>query len=157
MLKITFSRTYKTDRHLLFPASQVFESVFDYNDLTNDICKYIVKKIDKSDVISPNLIDSPILGPIAPGQLSGGCKAVLLAWSEDQMISSLNLGDNCVEPLLKVAEDKDVYVLCTTDLDIEEDMFKKYIIFSLDENRRFENYFDYSQTQYKYDERFDTE
>lgn len=157
MLHITFSRAFKTDRVLLFPASQVFESVFDCNILTEDICKRIVKAIDQSDVVAPNLIQSPVLDAISPSQLSGGCKAVLLAYTEDQMLSSVNLGDNCVEPLLEVAENKDVYVLCTTDLFIPNELFSKYDIFSLDENRLFTDYHDFSRVQYKYDERFEVE
>lgn len=155
MLYVTFKRSYKTDRVLLFPASDVFESVFDTEELTKDICKEIIKSIDNSEVVDANFIISPILGSISPSQLSGGSKAVLLALTEDQMISSLNLGDNCVKPLLKVSELKDVYVQCVSDLYIPNELFFEYQVYSLDKNRLFRDFIDFSHIQYEEEERFD--
>lgn len=135
MFYLTFNRELDTGRTLLCPASPIFESIFDFENLTTDLAKMIVREIDKSEVISANLIQSPVLGPISPLQLSGGCKAVLLALTEDQMISSVNLGDNCMEPLLKVSEIKDVYVQCTCPLFMPDRLYEEYQIYSLDKNR----------------------
>lgn len=32
----------------------------------------MLKDVDKSVVIGPHMIESPVLGPITPGELSGG-------------------------------------------------------------------------------------
>ena len=38
----------------------------------------IIRDVDKSDVVSAHLIESPVLGTISPKELSGGVKTVLL-------------------------------------------------------------------------------
>ena len=40
----------------------------------------IIRDVDKSDVVSAHLIESPVLGPISPKDLSGGVKTILLMY-----------------------------------------------------------------------------
>ena len=37
----------------------------------------MIKDVDKSDVIGPQVIDSPVLGGISPRELSGGVKTLI--------------------------------------------------------------------------------
>ena len=37
----------------------------------------MIKDVDKSNVIGPRVIDSPVLGGISPRELSGGVKTLL--------------------------------------------------------------------------------
>lgn len=46
--------------------------------LTKPLSKEIIQDVDKSEVVSANLIDSPVLGAISPKELSGGVKTLLL-------------------------------------------------------------------------------
>lgn len=79
--------------------------------LEKDESKQMVKDIDNSILESPNLVISPILGAISPRDLSGGVKALILVSNEpDKMFNITSCGENCAPWLLKLAEDRDIYV-----------------------------------------------
>lgn len=44
--------------------------------ITSDLGVAMIKDVDNSDVVSASLIQSPVLGPISPLQLSGGVKTL---------------------------------------------------------------------------------
>ena len=69
----------------------------------------MIKDVDKSDVIGPYLIISPVLGPIAPTYLSGGVKVLILLLKEPKFIYNLsNCGDNCAKWILEICKDRDI-------------------------------------------------
>ncbi|MBR4629641.1 MAG: DUF4869 domain-containing protein [Treponema sp.] len=51
---------------------------FGVNWITSDFGKAIIKDIDKSEVFSAHVVESPYLGAITPTELSGGVKTLLL-------------------------------------------------------------------------------
>lgn len=51
----------------------------------------MIRDIDKSDVIGVHLIESPVLGPISPKDLSGGVKTLMLMAFADQEKYSMHL------------------------------------------------------------------
>ena len=61
---------------------------------------------------SAHLIDSPVLGPIPPKDLSGGIKTLLLmAYDTDGKIFNASVcGDNCAKWILKLGEQKDLTI-----------------------------------------------
>lgn len=71
-----------------------------------------VKAIDKSTVIAPRVIDSPVLGSISPRNLSGGCKTVLCMryFSDKYRFDIGRCGENAIPWIVKAAEDKDVHI-----------------------------------------------
>lgn len=79
--------------------------------LEKEESKQMIKDIDNSILESPNLVISPILGAISPRDLSGGVKALILVSNEpDKMFNITSCGENCASWLLKLAEDRDIYV-----------------------------------------------
>ena len=44
--------------------------------LETELAKKMIKDVDKSEVIGPYLIQSPVLAPISPRELSGGVKTL---------------------------------------------------------------------------------
>lgn len=68
--------------------------------------------VDKSEVIGPHLIQSPVLGPISPRELSGGVKTLLLlAFDKSgKVFNATACGDSCAKWILKIAEYKDVAI-----------------------------------------------
>ena len=44
--------------------------------LESEFAKKMIKDVDKSEVVGPHLIQSPVLGPISPRELSGGVKTL---------------------------------------------------------------------------------
>ena len=66
---------------------------------------------DKSIVIGPRVIDSPVLGAITPQELSGGVKTlILIAHVPDKIFNASTCGDNCAKWLLKMGEKKDITI-----------------------------------------------
>lgn len=80
--------------------------------LETDLAKKMIMDVDKSEVIGPHLIQSPVLGPISPRELSGGVKTLLLlAFDESgKIFNATACGDNCAKWILKIAQDKDVTI-----------------------------------------------
>ena len=55
-----------------------FDNRYEDEWITDKQSVEIIRDVDKSDVVSAHLIESPVLGPISPKELSGGVKTVLL-------------------------------------------------------------------------------
>lgn len=55
-----------------------FDNTYEDEWITNSLSVKMIKDVDKSDVIGTHLIESPILGPISPKELSGGVKTLML-------------------------------------------------------------------------------
>ena len=69
-----------------------------YNDewIINPFSMEMIRDVDKSEVISSRLIDSPLLGPISPRELSGGVKTLMLMAFDgsDRIFNASVCGDN---------------------------------------------------------------
>ena len=81
MLKILFSRSYRDDIEKYSvvenpPLAFDIRHTDDY--IIDSFSVEMIKEIDKSDVVGPNLIQSPVLGPIPPQTLSGGVKTLIM-------------------------------------------------------------------------------
>lgn len=69
----------------------------------------MIADVDKSEVVSGNLIQSPVLGPISPVMLSGGVKTLIMAAHDNtRMYNLTSCGDNCAKWALELAKDKDI-------------------------------------------------
>ena len=66
--------------------SDYFDTVFEPEWLVSDLAKEIISDIDKSSVISPYCIESPVFGQISPQMLAGGTKALLIMYNEPEVI-----------------------------------------------------------------------
>jgi len=93
---------------------ELVESVFDNNyeeEWFNDpLVQEMVLDVDKSKVLSPHCIESPVLGQIPPSGLSGGVKALILALKTDWEIWATACGNNCAKWFLKIGELKDLTI-----------------------------------------------
>lgn len=90
-------------------AGIFFDAEYEAEWIEEPIIKEMIKDVDKSDVISGELIQSPVLGPISPTMLSGGVKTLIMASHDDSRIYNLtSCGDNCAKWILKLAEEKDI-------------------------------------------------
>lgn len=94
-----------TERYL-YSASAYFDGYYKPEWMDDPIVKQMVKDIDKSKVVSRNVIESPVLGQIPPQWLSGGVKGLILILKETykREYSSQIFGDNCVPWLVKLGE-----------------------------------------------------
>lgn len=108
MLFISFAESDETVRNV--------DSYFDFNYLDewlmDEMVKEMIKEVDKSDVISANCIQSPVLGQIPPTKLSGGVKALILLLKQPELeIYATACGDNCAKWILKISELHDIHIV----------------------------------------------
>ncbi|MDY6325400.1 MAG: DUF4869 domain-containing protein [Catonella sp.] len=107
MLKIWYygGTEYMTD------APAYFDNVYEDEWLEDDLVKKMILDVDHSNVVSPHVIESPVLGAITPRELSGGVKVLILMLKDDSYTYNMsNCGDNCAKWVLKIAEQKDLTV-----------------------------------------------
>jgi len=107
MLKVFFG----IHEDAMLSVDSYFNNTYDESWFADPIVVQMVKDIDGSDVISPNCINSPILGQIPPITLSGGVKALIcLHMLGDPFLDLIVMGENCSEWLLRIANEKDITV-----------------------------------------------
>ena len=53
-----------------------FNNTYDDEWITDPLTVEMIKDVDKSEVIGPHLIESPVLGPISVKEISGGSKNI---------------------------------------------------------------------------------
>lgn len=88
-----------------------FKYLFDEEWMEDPFVKEMIRDVDKSEVVAPHIIESPVLGPILPEVLSGGVKTLMMILKTDGFIFNVNhCGDNCAKWILKIAEKKDITI-----------------------------------------------
>ena len=96
---------------ILTDAPSYFDNVYEDEWITDAFVREMIQDVDSSTVISPHIIESPILGAITPRELSGGVKVLILMLKDDSFVYNLsNCGNNCAKWVLKIAEQKDLTV-----------------------------------------------
>lgn len=100
--------TFKRDKNTVTQPNLFFNHAWEEDWLTTDFARDAIMGIDKSKLISPNCIESPVLGQITPLMLSGGVKTVLLIKNMPEYVfNGSACGDNCAEWLLKACEGRE--------------------------------------------------
>lgn len=127
MLHIFFGE-YKGKNYILDPDTY-FDNAYEDEWLDDDISKEMVKDIDRSELVGPNLVQSPVLGAIPPVRLSGGVKTlILIAHDSLHVYNASACGDNCAAWLLKLGIMKDVMVRLGYLMFFPEDSFEIEIV-----------------------------
>ena len=107
-----------------------FDNMYEDEWITNSLSVEMILDVDKSAVVGPHLIESPVLGPISPKELSGGVKTlILMALDENNMVFNASAcGDNCSKWILKIAEKKDLTINLRHIMDCGEETFEAQIL-----------------------------
>ena len=107
-----------------------FDNMYEDEWITNSLSVEMILDVDKSAVVGPHLIESPVLGPISPKELSGGVKTlILMALDENNMVFNASAcGDNCSKWILKIAEKKDLTINLRHIMDFGEETFEAQIL-----------------------------
>lgn len=90
----------------IYNTSVYFQNQYRDDWLTKPLSKEIIQDVDKSEVVSANLIDSPVLGAISPKELSGGVKTQLLMANDKsgKVFNASTCGDNCAKWILQLGK-----------------------------------------------------
>ena len=99
------------DQAIYYPPVY-FDNQYEDEWITDPLSIEMIKDVDKSEVIGPHLIESPILGPISVKEISGGVKTlILLAFDQsDRIFNASACGDNCAKWILKIGSEKDLAI-----------------------------------------------
>lgn len=135
MLHIEFmmpNEALKTYTNFIFDVELKFDYCYKESWMKEPIVKKIIRDIDKSDLLAPQYIMSPILGPIPPKSLSGGTKALILMNQDDEdlIIWATSCGDNCLKWMLEIGARKDYKVIFShfPDFDRVKDIPLQFIV-----------------------------
>ncbi len=127
MLKVYFGK--KDSDKYIYNTSLYFNNVYKNEWIDSEIGRRIIREIDKSEVISSNIIDSPILGPITPLQISGGTKTLLLVYFDRKKVFNVSTcGNNCAKFLLEFAKNDDITVNLRHIMNFGKDDFEIMIL-----------------------------
>lgn len=89
----------------------VFRGNYEDEWFDDPFVKEMVKNVDNSEVVSANLIISPVLGPISYERLSGGVKVLIMLYKMPEMEQcASNCGDNCLPDMVRISEMHDITV-----------------------------------------------
>lgn len=87
----------------IYNTSVYFKNAYEDGWITDPIAKQMILDVDKSTVLDSAVIDSPVMGKIAPTALSGGVKTLILIKNEPSKIfNASTCGDNCAKWILKL-------------------------------------------------------
>lgn len=108
-----------------------FDNRYEDEWITDPLSVEMIKNIDKSDVISAHLIQSPVLGAIPVREISGGVKTLMLmAFDKSGKIFNASAcGDNCARWIVKIGKQKDLTINLHHVMDFSEiDDFEALIV-----------------------------
>ncbi len=124
MLNVTFGDMFNTENYI-YDTALYFDNVFQDKWITSDLGRAIIKDIDKSEVVSAHVIESPVLGAITPTELSGGVKTLLLmAFDNSKIFNASTCGNNCAKWILKLGQDKKLLINLRHVMDFGAEDFK---------------------------------
>lgn len=89
----------------IFNTAVYFKNVYEDEWITDPVAREMILDVDKSIVLDNAVIDSPVMGKIAPTELSGGVKTLILMKNErSKIFNASTCGDNCAKWILKLAD-----------------------------------------------------
>ena len=126
MLSIIFGDADNTIYH----PPTYFDNTYEDDWITASLSVEMIKDVDKSEVVGPHLIQSPVLGPISTKELSGGVKTlILMAFDETgKVFNASACGNNCAKWILKIAESKDLTINLRHVMDFGDGDFNAKIL-----------------------------
>ena len=98
--------------------------------LLDPLVMRMIEDVDKSVVVGPRLIDSPVLGAISPRELSGGVKALILMAKDKtgKVFNASACGDNCAKWILEISAAGDLTINLRHLMNFGGDGFEIFVI-----------------------------
>lgn len=107
-----------------------FDNRYEDEWLAEPLATEMVKDVDKSEIISPHLVQSPVLGPISVKELSGGVKTLMLmAFDKSgKVFNASACGDNCAKWILKIAEGKELTIKKSSSISHLDESIQRAVV-----------------------------
>ena len=114
---------------VIYNTSVYFKNVYEDEWITDSFTKEMIMDIDKSRVLDNAVIDSPVMGKIAPTSLSGGVKTlILMNYEPEKVFNASACGDNCAKWILKIAQEKELTINLRHIMDFGKGRFTIHIL-----------------------------
>lgn len=108
----------------IYNPALFFKNGYSDDWITDELSKEMIRDVDKSEVIGPRIIDSPVLGGITPRELSGGVKTLICIYKRpDRVFNASACGDNCAKWLLEIGKRQNVTINLRHLMDFGEKEF----------------------------------
>ena len=108
----------------IYNPALFFKNSYSDDWITDELSKAMIRDVDKSEVIGPRIIDSPVLGGITPRELSGGVKTLICIYKRpNRVFNASACGDNCAKWLLEIGKRQDVTINLRHLMDFGEKEF----------------------------------
>jgi len=105
MLKILFGHC----ENEIYNTELYFENQYEKNWVLDDFAQRVIRDIDASEVVGPDMIKNDIFGTFSANDLSAGVKTLLLIKNNPKKIFNIsNCGDNCARYILELSKDRDI-------------------------------------------------
>ena len=102
---------YGDGMETIYNPALFFKNSYEDAWITNPLSQDMILDVDKSRVIGPRIIDSPVLGAITPRELSGGVKTLICMYKRPDLVFNASAcGDNCAKWILKISEEQDITI-----------------------------------------------
>ncbi|OUO30168.1 DUF4869 domain-containing protein [Eubacterium sp. An3] len=107
-----------------------FDNRYEDEWITEELSVEMIRDVDKSEVVGPHLIESPVLGPISVKEISGGVKTLILMAFDDSgnVFNASACGDNCAKWILKIGKEKDLTINLRHIMDFGDGEFEIQIL-----------------------------
>ena len=113
----------------IYNPALFFKNSYSDDWITDELSKEMIRDVDKSEVIGPRIIDSPVLGGITPRELSGGVKTLICIYKRpDRVFNASACGDNCAKWLLEIGKRQDVTINLRHLMDFGENVFSVKVL-----------------------------
>ncbi len=101
-----------------------FKNTYTDEWIIDDLSKKMIQDVDRSVVLGPRVIDSPVLGGISPRELSGGVKTLIAIYKvPEKVFNASACGDNCAKWILQIGAMQDVTINLRHLMDFGEEEF----------------------------------
>ncbi|MCR4609776.1 MAG: DUF4869 domain-containing protein [Eubacterium sp.] len=106
MLKIIFGETED-----VYYGPSWFKYNYDTEWLKDDFVQKMIEDVDKSHYVDGEYIESDVLGPITPVNLSGGLMTLISIYKNPEMVfDATSCGGNCAKWLIEMGRKQDVTI-----------------------------------------------
>ena len=107
-----------------------FDNRYEDEWITEDLSVEMIRDVDKSEVLGPHLIESPVLGPISVKEISGGVKTLILMAFDDSgnVFNASACGDNCAKWILNIGKEIDLTINLRHIMDFGDGEFEIQIL-----------------------------
>ena len=110
-------------KEAIYHPPTYFDNRYEDEWITDSLSVKMIKDVDKSDVVSERLIQSPVLGPISVKEISGGVKTLIL-----MAFNASACGNNCAKWILEIGKQKELIVNLRHIMDFGDNEFEIKIL-----------------------------